>query len=329
MINKTILKKLNFVALFFLIISFFGMKVFGSQISEASITSDPEIKNLNQLEWTMWGYRPNYWKMNFDFNKLSGNWAEYQNIPFTMPGSVQKALKDQDIIPDWNIGLNSVKQEWIENRHWLISSRIPDEWIAEKDNSILHCKGLDYKGLVYVNGEEVGRFDNAFIPWSFDIAPFLKKKDNTLVFVFESPPKYLGQIGYTSLITDWKPRFNYGWDWVPRIVQIGIWDDVLLQTKAQEVFSHVQVTRGASKEKDEGNLSVLVDHAFITNDGFAEVSLSDSEGKLILKDSLSLREISDGKTWKNLQIKRWYPNGWGQQNLYSLNLKYSYQLHHH
>ncbi len=320
--NKTGLKKRNLVALSFSILTFFGMNVFGSQLSEAYSASKSEVKNLNQLEWKMWGYRPNYWKMNFDFNKLSGNWAEYQDIPFLIPGSVQKALKDQNIIPDWNMGLNSVKQEWVENRHWLITSRIPDEWVAQKDDCILHCKGLDYEGLVYVNGEEVGRFDNAFIPWSFDIAPFLKEKDNTLVFVFESPPKYLGQIGYTSLITDWKPRFNYGWDWVPRIVQIGIWDDVFLHTKAQSVFSQMQVNTAAAKEKEEGNLSVLVDHSFVTNDGFVKISLHDSDGNLILNDSLSMREISVGKTWENLKIKRWYPNGWGKQNLYLLEMTF-------
>ena len=314
--------KPNLIVIFFLILFVSGINVFGTQLSETYSTPKPEMKNFDQLEWKLWGYRPNSWKTNFDFNKLSGNWAEYQNIPFSIPGSVQKALKDQNIIPDWNIGLNSIEAEWIENRHWLIASRIPDEWVTQKEKSILHCKGLDYQGSIYVNGEKAGEFDNAFIPWSFDISPYLKEKDNTLVFVFECPPTYLGQVAYTSLITDWKPRFNYGWDWVPRIVQIGIWDDVLLQTKAQNVFSQVQINTKAAKEKDEGSLSVFVEHSFVTNDGFAEVSLHDSNGKLIFEDSLSMHEVSNGKTWENLNVKRWYPNGWGKQNLYSLKLTF-------
>jgi len=99
--------------------------------------------------------------MDFDFEKLSGKGAEYADIDFNIPGSVQMALKNASIIEDWNIGLNSKDIEWIENRHWLIASRIPDAWIAEEGNQILlECRGLDYKGIILVNGKETGRFDN-------------------------------------------------------------------------------------------------------------------------------------------------------------------------
>ncbi|SHI79901.1 beta-mannosidase [Tangfeifania diversioriginum] len=278
--------------------------------------------NAGQLKWKLWGYLPNTWRMNFDFNQLSGTWAEYSAIPFTVPGSVQNALKAQGIVPDWNIGLNFTKLEWIENRHWIIATSIPDDWVTEKDNCILHCKGLDHQGILFINGQEAGRFNNAFIPWSFDISPFLKEKNNTLAFVFKCPPNYLGQIGYTSQTTDWKPRFYYGWDWVPRIVQIGIWDEILLQTKSQNILSKVQVETKAEKEKDEGELSVLVEDSKSSDTSFARISLNDSEGELIFKDSLSMQEISFGKTWKNLKIKRWYPNGWGNQNLYLLKITF-------
>ncbi len=43
------------------------------------------------------------------------------------------------------------------------------------------------------------------------------------------PPRWLGQFGYTSRITEWKPRFNYTWDWTSRLVQIGIWDAITLE----------------------------------------------------------------------------------------------------
>ena len=50
--------------------------------------------NASSLDWKLWGYRPNSWRMNFDFNQFTGSWAEFRNIPFTMPGSVQLALKN-------------------------------------------------------------------------------------------------------------------------------------------------------------------------------------------------------------------------------------------
>ncbi len=279
-------------------------------------------QNLGQLEWKLWGYRPYVWRMNFDFDRLSGTWAEYPNIPFRVPGSVQQALKNAGIIPDWNTGLNFTEIEWIENRHWLIAANIPDEWVTEKENLVLSCKGLDHQGILFINGQEAGRFHNAFIPYSFDIGPFLKEKNNTVVFLFECLPTYLGQIGYTSQIREWKPRFYYGWDWIPRIVQVGIWDEVFLQTKSENILSQIQVDVKAAKEKDEGELSIFMENACESKALFASVSLSDSTGKSVFNDSVPIEEIAEGKSWKNLPIKRWYPNGWGNQPLYRLEVTF-------
>ncbi|HDR50276.1 MAG TPA: hypothetical protein ENN90_01455 [Mariniphaga anaerophila] len=315
-------KKFYIFTFILLTLTTYGNLAYGTGSAKNQSDNSFQGKNLGQLEWSLWGYRPHVWKMNFDFNQLSGTWAEYQNIPFKVPGSVQQALKNQEIIPDWNVGLNFTLLEWIENRHWIIAAKIPDDWISQNANCILHCKGLDHQGILFINGREAGRFNNAFIPYSFDISDFLKEKNNTLAFVFECPPNYLGQIGYTSQITEWKPRFYYGWDWVPRIVQIGIWDELLLQTKAQNILSQVRVNTNAAKEKEEGELSVLVEGAETAGAAFAKISLNDAEGKIVFEDSVSSREISDGITREKLKIKRWFPNGWGEQHLYHLKLTF-------
>ena len=186
-------------------------KISESQIELVSKNSKSQEYNLSNLEWRLWGYRPENWRMDFDFKQFQGNKAEFKNIPAKVPGSVQKALKDAGIIEDWNQGLNSNSIEWIENRHWLFTAKIPDEWITAGNEIILQCSGLDHKGLILVNGKEGGSFNNTFLHYDFNITPSLDKKNNTLAIVFECPPKYLGQIGWTSKIKDWKPRFCYGW----------------------------------------------------------------------------------------------------------------------
>ena len=190
-----------------------------------------ETFDASGLDWELWGYRPDAWRMNFDFENFAGNWAEFRQIPFDVPGSVRNALLKAGIIEDWNVGLNSSSSEWIGNRHWIITARIPDHLVRPDHQRItLQCDGLDQLGTVRINGIEAGSFDNAFIPYTFDIKPYLKEHNNTIAFVFECPPQDLDQIGFTSEIKDWKPRFYYGWDWIPRIVQIGIWDKVWIST---------------------------------------------------------------------------------------------------
>ncbi len=291
------------------------------------IPEDTNIKSFDatSLEWRLWGYRPESWRMDFDFENLNSkaNWTEFSDLPLEIPGSVRNALLAANIIPDWNIGLNSTASEWVENRHWLFTTRIPDDWLPEDGKKfVLHCNGLDYNGILMINGKEAGRFSNTFVPHSFDITAHLKETGNTLVFVFECPPRYLGQIGYTSKIKDWKPRFSYGWDWMPRIVQTGIWDKVWLSVKEenQPVMYDIQIITDAETTKDKGSLKIKARLNKSGLEGSVKVALTDTNGKIVLEESLSGKEISNQKSWNDLKVKRWWPNGFGEQPLYNLQI---------
>jgi len=133
---------------------------------------------------------------------------------------------------------------------------------------------------------------------------------------------YLGQIGYTSQIKDWKPRFNYGWDWMPRIVQTGIWDDVFLTVKNKKAasLSRIQVLTNADKREDKGSLSIKAEPDNRALKGKVKVELTDLDGKEVFSETIQSRILSAGKTWDNIPVKRWFPNGLGEQVMYNLNL---------
>ncbi len=312
--NKTLL---IFVILLLLLTGQKGL-IF-SQSIDNKIVSNTEY-NLSSLEWKLWGYRPENWKLDFNFNELKGTKAEYISIPAKVPGSVQKALRDAGIIDDWNIGNNYISIEWIENRHWIFAAKIPDEWIRKESNIILHCQGLDDNGVIMVNGKEAGKFNNTFIPYNFNISPFLKDQNNTLAIVFECPPANLGQIGYTSKIKDWKPRFYYGWDWIPRIVQVGIWDNILLEVTDKESarIEDIKIVTEADRMKDQGSLKISADLTPQALHGKVRIQLSKDTGEPVFDETFSAAQLRTGKVWDNLKIKRWWPNGSGDQVLYKL-----------
>jgi beta-mannosidase len=296
-----------------------------SSVSQNNVVKDLINKeyDLSALEWKLWGYRPESWKMDFNFTELNGPRAEYLNIPVRVPGSVQKALKDAGLIDDWNIGNNYINIEWIENRHWIFVTKIPDDWIKKDSKIILKCLGLDDNGVIMVNGKEAGSFNNTFIPYRFDITPFLKDRNNTLAIVFKCPPSYLGQIGYTSKITDWKPRFYYGWDWIPRIVQIGIWDNILMEVTDKESaeITDIKVVAGADRVKDLGTLQISAELTPEALRGKVRIQLNGLNGEQLLDETVPSVQLRGVKTWDNLNIKRWWPNGSGDQPLYKLVCK--------
>ena len=62
---------------------------------------------------------------------------------------------DAGLIPDWNIGLNARHCEWVENRHWVYRAALPDDWFKTGRLFRLRCLGLDYCGLIRLNGADV------------------------------------------------------------------------------------------------------------------------------------------------------------------------------
>jgi beta-mannosidase len=158
-----------------------------------------------------------------------------------VPGSVQGALRKAGIIPDWNVATNSLAAEWVENRHWTFETKLPLKLCRAPGRKRLICEGLDGVGVICCGGREVGQFNSAFVPHAFELGPAIvdflttspRAKSVPLVIVFTDQPRNLGQVNFTSRIRDEKPRFNYIWDWMPCLVQIGVWGGVRFEIAAE------------------------------------------------------------------------------------------------
>ena len=96
--------------------------------------------DLSQLQWRLSGWTPDYWRLTRSLETGDLAQAEIQPLPARVPGSVQNALREAGIIPDWNVGLNARLCEWIENRHWIFETTLPDTWLSgDSVLSTQHC----------------------------------------------------------------------------------------------------------------------------------------------------------------------------------------------
>jgi len=171
----------------------------------------PRTWDLSQLDWTLEGWRQWEWKI--------GGRPEIGRIPARVPGSVRGNLLAAGIVPDPFHGLGSRASEFIENRHWIFRAKLPID-LPEGD-AVLEFDSLDGSVEVSLGSTSLGVFDNSHLAQALRAGPAAALRGEELRLVFLTQPDELGQIGWTSRMRAWKPRFNYGWDWTPRIVQIG------------------------------------------------------------------------------------------------------------
>jgi beta-mannosidase len=278
----------------------------------AKITHD-----LSQLKWKLIGLSPFF--DNYTQNHHDAGFALPDAGPLTVsiPVLAQAALLNAGIIADWNVGLNARQCEWIENRDWIFKVAIPDEWLENAQRVCLRCAGLDYAGDIVLNKTTVSSFRNSFVPVVADLTSELKPSGNVLSVRLTPGPRWLGQIGYTSRMTEWKPRFYYGWDWVNRIVQTGIWDAVTLEITHGAEIEKLRCTTDFDLAGGRGKLKVW---GSVRGGSKVRLTLKDRTSEL-RRVELDAHDFSEhGLQWNDLHVDLWWPNRMGAQSLYDLEV---------
>jgi len=175
--------------------------------------------DLAKSPWQLTGWRPLMWK--YARVPETTFWVEPEFGPLEgrLPGSVQENLRREGILPDWHDGLKSRAVEWVEHRHWMFETDLPET----EEAPVFVAESLDYAGWVLVNRRVAGTFRGPHRPVEIDLAPAWGREagPRRLAIVFGTPPEVHGQVGYTSETRELKPRFNYSWDWCPRFVPAG------------------------------------------------------------------------------------------------------------
>lgn len=235
-----------------------------------------------------------------------------------VPGSVQGALRAAGVLPDWNVGLDARACDWVENRHWAFETALPAEWFTDGGQVRLECQGLDDRGWVLWNARDIGTFCGAFVPHIFPVGTTSSEGRHHLQIVFDCPPRWLGQFGYTSRMTEWRARFNYTWDWTCRLVQIGVWDTLTLVVSDGEELAELAVTTDAAVETATG---ILMAQGTIAGTRGTHLCLRLCDGEAVIRQEMVTREaFAAGCRWEGLPIALWWPNGAGAQPLYDLHV---------
>ncbi|GBF75070.1 hypothetical protein PA598K_03451 [Paenibacillus sp. 598K] len=262
-------------------------------------------------------------------------------LPATVPGGVHDDLYRAGLIPHPYQDLNSLQCEWVENRWWMYRTTI--EPIADPGHKIeLVFKGLDYEAIVYVDGVRLGEHKGMFTEAVFDLTPRLRPEPMELTVLLLHAPDEMGQIGKTSETFTQKSRFNYKWDFSTRLVNIGIWDEVVLRVQQRCKLGDVRLVtdvEDADRIAEGSHVGLICVEASIAatggrgdsrpaGAGGAEESLvlralcSSPDGQLLHEETVRARCGERVRIdWRLPEARLWYPNGYGEQPLYTVRLE--------
>lgn len=172
-------------------------------------------------------------------------------LPAAVPGAVQTDLMAARLLDDPWAGDNERAAQWVGLSDWQYRSEFTlDAATLARSRIDLLFEGLDTLAVVRINGTQVLAADNMFRRWRVAAKGLLKPGRNIVEVDIASPIKALQPMvlamkrplpgSYDSAFGDEpvgrqtanyvrKANYQYGWDWAPRIVTLGVWKPVQLQ----------------------------------------------------------------------------------------------------
>lgn len=282
------------------------------------------ILDLNRSHWKLKGYWPYTPLFRISFETANDIQGVTDWFDATVPGGVQQDLVRAGLIEDYRYELNSLKCEWVEHRWWMYHTdfRTPKEFAGRRLSLVF--KGLDYKSHIFLNGQKLAEHEGMFDAVTLNVTDKVcHEAENDLSVLFENVPWEIAQIGYTDRVRTQKSRFNYKWDFSTRLVNIGIWDDVLLKAAGSvsigEKYIHTDV------DGSEGLVRVACTLQGAAGDVCTVKSMLEYAGKpaATREEKLVLAEGTQGydALLRVPSARLWYPNGAGEQPLYHLRIE--------
>ena len=193
---------------------------------------------------------------------LDGTWNlinEKKNIQVQcpVPGTVFEAVINNRVIDDPFYGENENKSSWVFNSEWLFEREFdvnPDFLTHSK--IILCFLGLDTFTEIYLNETLLGSTKNMFRSYEFEVKQLLKQEKNKLSIKFYSSTKnaqeeiiknkYCLNTGYAGIPGVpylRKAQYSFGWDWGPKLPDIGPWKSIFLNGYDDIKFDSIHITQ--------------------------------------------------------------------------------------
>ena len=186
---------------------------------------------------------------------------ETRDVRWWKPGSVPSSITGDLFrcgeIPDPFFEKNSLLLEWIPQRTWVYRKKFYLPETMRNTRLRLIFEGVDYECLVYVNDVPVAEHRGMFTGFSCDVTEILEpEKENLLAIVIKRAPDEEPQVSKTKYVKTHKSRMTYWWDFCPRMIHLGIWKDIWLESTQEGDLREVRVRSQLSEDFSYGEITV-------------------------------------------------------------------------
>ena len=251
--------------------------------------------------------------------------GQADKIAAIVPGATYTDLMRAGKIPNPYYRDDNGKVQWVAEKNWIYERTfdVPAEMLS-KPHVELKCHGLDTLAAIWINDREVGRTDNMFRAWSFDVRSYLKPGGNTIRIKFDTLTPYVEsnrqayKEAYGIDLSDarsWvrKAPYMWGWDWCRAVLTQGIWKPIeILAYDARITDLGILQHHDAS-----GSVHLNIQTTVAGANSGAQVTTRVLFGDQLIATASA--PVKNGLATCHVDVanpKLWWPNGMGDHPLY-------------
>ncbi len=266
-------------------------------------------------------------------------------IAATVPGTVLSSFWNVGALPDPNYGDNQlmISDSFFYADFWYRTEFLAPRIYAGR-RVWLNLDGVNWKADVFLNGEKVGRIEGAFMRGRFDVTERIRPGARNALAVRVEKNATPGSVKQKTLETAGlnggalgadNPTYHasIGWDWIPTVRgrNIGIWNEVYLNTSGPVTIDNPFVM-STLPLPDTSRADVRIETSLSNHESKAATGvLRGRFGDATFEQSVTIEAAStkvvvvDPSTHPALRLrepKLWWPNGYGSQHLYDVELSF-------
>ncbi len=267
---------------------------------------------------------------------LNGAWKMRENgtgewIPAVVPGSVFCDLLAANKLEDPYFRDNDIiAREFASRDYEYVRTFAVTEELLANEKVLLKCYGLDTLATIYVNGQKVAETDDMHRTYEFDVKAILSEGENEIRIVFASALEYVREMNrklpfeYNIKDTTFgfphirKAHNMFGWDSEPEIPDAGIWRDIELigwsAVRLDTPYVRQTHTPGCA------DLTIEVPLERLASDAVSVQALLTAPDGTVYETCVQTQEEQAVLALKVENPALWWPNGYGDQPIYTLRV---------
>ena len=254
-----------------------------------------------------------------------GYTKENQNSKITwieavVPGAIQLDIAKAENYDPYFYAENWSDYTWMEDQYFTYKTEFKKPAVDDGKRLFFISKGIDYEFIISLNGNELLYQEGMFTPVKIDITDQLQKNNELQIRIFPIPKTQHEVADRTQASQSVKPAVSYVWDWHPRLVPVGIWDETYLEIIPESHINDSWVNYTLDKELKNANIEVQLSGVNLMGN-VIQWSLRDESGKIVAKETVKAgsNELKINSSLNTPEL--WWPHDHGKPYLYTSTIE--------